>query len=116
VLILPFFKAAYLDTRNTSCGFQPTAIVHSLPKVAFVWASILFTIQGFWLTFADVPPTLLIRIIIPILVVLGLACFGIWVALHPREKHFEDASLPEPASPHMFAVDQKDLSAVEVMV
>jgi hypothetical protein len=81
-----------------------------------VWASILFTIQGFWLTFADIPPTLLICVVLPILIVLGSACFGIWVALHPREKPFEDATLPEPVSPHMFAVDHKDLSAVEVMV
>jgi len=43
-----------LDTRNTSYGFEPTAIVHSLPQ-AFVWAFLLFSIQGFWMTFGNLP-------------------------------------------------------------
>jgi hypothetical protein len=30
-----------------------------------VWALILFTVQGFWMTFADIPGTLLLSIIIP---------------------------------------------------
>ncbi|KAI0296385.1 hypothetical protein BC826DRAFT_1004684, partial [Russula brevipes] len=72
--------AAYLDIRNTSYGFQPTAMVHSLPEVAFMcqWASFVFTIQALLLT--------------PIAIVLVMACYGIWVALHPRERPFRNVS------------------------
>jgi hypothetical protein len=102
-----FHKAAYLDRRNTSYGFQPTAMVHSLPQVAFVWASFLFTIQGFWSTLGDLPVTLLLHATIPIATVLVMACYGIWVALHPRERSFRDVSLPEPAPFLDSPTDQK---------
>jgi len=99
--------AAYLDTRNTSFGFQPTAMVHSLPQVAFIWASFLFTFQGFWSTLCDPPVTLLLHATTPIAIVLAIACYGIWVALHPRERAFRDVSLPEPAPFLDSPTDQK---------
>jgi len=108
--------ATYLDSHNTTYGFQPTAIVHSIPQAAFAWASFLFVIQGFWITFGDIPRTILLPIIIPVAFVLLIACFGIWVALHPRGKPFEEASealrVPSPALP----TDQKDVLSADVMV
>ncbi|KAI0296414.1 hypothetical protein BC826DRAFT_1004932 [Russula brevipes] len=108
--------AAYLDTRNTSYGFQPTAMVHSLPQVAFIWASSLFTLQGFGLVFGDLPTGILLRTLIPIAVVLVVACYGIWVALHPRERPFREFSLPESAPFLDSPTDQKDPSIVDGMV
>jgi len=40
----------YLGGWVTGYGFQPIAIVHSLPQALFVWALILFTIQYFWMS------------------------------------------------------------------
>jgi hypothetical protein len=89
--------AAYLNARNTTCGFEPTAIVHSLPEVAFVWAFFLFTAQGFWMTFGDVPTNLLLLAIVPVGVVIIVACFGLWVALRTRaERGSKDSTTPVP--------------------
>jgi hypothetical protein len=41
-------------------------MVHSLPQVAFIWASLLFTLQGFGLVFGDLPTGILLRTVIPI--------------------------------------------------
>jgi len=103
--------AAYLNARNTSCGFEPTAIVHSLPEVAFVWAFFLFTIQGFWMTFGDVPTNLLLLAIIPVGIVIFVAWFGVWIALRTRdERTSEDTTTPVPP------VDQKDTPTADCMV
>jgi len=40
----------YLDDPITSHGFQPIAIIHSLPDALFVWAMFLFMIQYFFFT------------------------------------------------------------------
>jgi len=104
---LLLIKAVYLDARNTSYGLQPTAIVHSLPQAAFVWASLLFTIQGFCLTFGDIPGTILWRIMIPVAVAMSVASFGIWVALHPREKSCEEEAMP--TTPQTPLTDVKEL-------
>jgi len=80
-------EAAYLDIRrNTSYGFQPTAMVHSLPHVASIWASFLFTIQGFWSTLGDLPVILLLHATIPIAIVLAIACYGILGSPSPTRK------------------------------
>ncbi|KAF8273489.1 hypothetical protein EI94DRAFT_1716017 [Lactarius quietus] len=104
--------AVYLDDRNTkSCGFQPIAIVHSLPKALFVWALLLFAIQGFWMTFAGLPPYLLLSTLFPIAAVLVVVCACIWKALHPRQKPFEvSAAVPPPVE------DQKEHHTAELMV
>jgi hypothetical protein len=108
--------AVYLDDRNTtSCGFQPIAIVHSLPKALFVWASLLFAVQGFWITFAALPPHLLLSTLFPIFVVLVVACACIWKALHPSQKPFGDSMPSAPAPPLILAEDQKE-STAEFMV
>ena len=106
-------KAVYLDTRNTSYGFQPTAIVHSLPQAVFVWASLLFTIQGFCMAFGDIPGTVLLPIVLPVAVVLIIASFGIWVALHPRERSFGEVT---PTSTQTFPTEMKDVPSVESIV
>src|SRR5579863_1809882 len=110
---LRLIKAAYLDTRNTSDGFQPTAIVHSLPQAVFVWASLLFTTQGFCMAFSDIPGTVLLPTITHVAVVLIVASFGIWVALHPREKSFGEVTPTPIQTP---PTDLKDLSTVESIV
>lgn len=113
-----FRKAAYLDTHNTSHGFQSTAIVHSLPLAAFVWAFFLFMIQGFWMTFGNLPTVVLLPIVIPVAVVMAVACFGIWLALNPRGKPFEeDTSAAVPLETlQTFTNGQKDTPAVGSMV
>ncbi|KAN0131978.1 hypothetical protein V8E53_010258 [Lactarius tabidus] len=109
--------AVYLDDRNTkSCGFQPIAIVHSLPKALFVWSLLLFAIQGFWMTFAGLPPYLLISTLFPIAAVLVVVCACIWRALHPRQKPFEGSMLSAPILPPTPAEDQKEHHMAELMV
>lgn len=107
----------YLDDRNTTnCGFQPIAIVHSLPKALFVWASLLFAVQGFWITFAGLPPHLLLSTLFPIAAVLVAACVCIWKALHPSQKPFGD-SMPLASVPPLIPVeDQKEHPTPEFMV
>jgi hypothetical protein len=105
-----------LDDRNTTYGFQPTAIVHSIPQAAFVWAIFLFVIQGFYMTFGDIPGRILLPVVIPVAVVLLIACFGIWVALHPRGRPLEEASEPLPEPSPVLPVDRKDVRTADVMV
>ncbi|KAI0301651.1 hypothetical protein B0F90DRAFT_325266 [Multifurca ochricompacta] len=108
--------AAYLDDRNTTYGFLPTAIVHSLPHASFVWALLLFAIQGFWMAFADLPSAALLPVVIPVSVSLVVASLGIWKALHPRLKSFEDTVLSEPIPPLISPLDQKEFLQADVMV
>jgi hypothetical protein len=111
----------YLDDRNTkSCGFQPIAIVYSLPQALFVWALILFLIQVFWMAFIDISLTSLLSTIIPITAVLVMASVGIWLALHPRQKHIEDTmpppSMAPPISPLITTGDKKEHPDPDAMV
>jgi len=109
--------AVYLDDRKTkSCGFQPIAIVHSLPKALFVWALLLFAVQGFWMTFAGLTPHILIATLLPIAAVLVAVCACIWRALHPRQKPFEGPILSAPVPPPIPAEDQKEHHTAELMV
>jgi hypothetical protein len=105
--------AAYLDTRNTSYGFEPTAIAHSLPQASFIWAFFLFSIQGFWMAFGGLPAHVFVPTITYVGAVLVLACCGVWVALHPQEKSHEETPLPasEP-----LPIDSKEFSTVDCMV
>jgi hypothetical protein len=63
-------------------------MIHSLPQVLFTWALLLFAMQSFWMTFADLPLPML-PAIFPVAVLLVFACRGVWKALHPRSKTFE---------------------------
>ncbi|KAH9003504.1 hypothetical protein EDB86DRAFT_2370277 [Lactarius hatsudake] len=111
--------AVYLDDRNTkNYGFQPIAIVHCLPQALFVWALLLFLIQGFWIALKDLSLTSLLSALLPTVAVLVIACVGImiWQALHPRQKTFEDAMLPPPISSLTHAGEQKVPPTAEVMV
>jgi hypothetical protein len=80
--------AVNLDNPITSYRFRPTAMIHSLPQVLFTWALLLFAMQSFWMTFADLPLPML-PAIFPVAVLLVFACRGVWKALHPRSKTFE---------------------------
>jgi choline-glycine betaine transporter len=107
----------YLDDRNTkSCGFQPIAIAHSLPKALFVWGLLLFAVQGFWVAFAGLSPLLLLSTLFPIAAVLVVVCACIWKALHPRQKPFEGPMLSTPTPPPFPAEQQKEHHTVEAMV
>jgi apolipoprotein N-acyltransferase len=105
----------YLDARNTSYGFQPTAIVYSLPHASFIWAMLLFAIQGFWMTFSGLPMRVFLPVIIPVAVVLSVACLGIWIALHPRKKISEEATVPASVPPPVSFLE-KDQATVEAIV
>lgn len=99
----------YLDDRNTkACGFQPIAIVHSLPQALFVWALLLFLIQVFWTAFIYLSLTSFLSILIPVTAVLVIASVGIWLALRPRQKTPEDTMPPPPIPPLIPAEDRKD--------
>ena len=76
VNLLPI-KAAYLGAHNTSYGFQLTAIAHSLPHASFIWALLLFTMQGLWMTISDLPTRIFLPVAIPVAVVLVVACLRI---------------------------------------
>ena len=105
----------YLDDRNTkSCGFQPIAIVYSLPKALFIWALLLFAIQGFWMTFAGLTPYVLYATLFPVAAVLIAVCACIWRALHPRQKPFEGPILSSHVPPQIPAEDQREHHTVEV--
>jgi hypothetical protein len=64
------------------------------------------------MTFGDLPGRVLLPTIIPVAVVLLVAGFGIWVALHSRGKPFEETS---ESLPPVLPIDQKVLAA-DVMV
>jgi len=107
----------YLDDRNTkSYGFQPIAIVYSLPQALFVWALLLFLIQGFWMAFISLSLTLVLSTLLPTAGMLVMACVGKWLALHPRQKTFGGAMLPPPIPPLIHAEEQKEHPTTEVMV
>lgn len=113
--------AAYLDSRNSAYGFEPTAIVHSIPQASFIWAFFLFAIQGFWMAFGDLPQRILLPTMISVAVVLGLVGTAVYIVLNPREKTYGpgpgDAESPLPAPvPLEITIDSKDFSAVGGMV
>jgi hypothetical protein len=58
------------------------------------------------MTFADFPIPMLFATFLPVATVLVVACGGIWKALHPRPKPFEDATHPVPTPSLIPAVDQ----------
>jgi uncharacterized membrane protein len=110
-------KAAYLDTRDTAYGFEPTAIIHSIPLASFVYAFFLFAIQGFWMALGDLPRGILLPTMIAVAVVLGLVFIGVWIALNPREKPFGDSETPLPAPVALdISIDSKELQTVDGMV
>ena len=104
----------YLDDRNTeNYGFQPIAIVHSLPEALFVWALLLSAIQGLWASFAGLSPYLPLYALFPIAGV--FAC--IWRALHLRQKPFAgSAPVPSPIEASISAEDQKEHHTAALMV
>ena len=101
---------------HRSCSFQPIVIVHSLPKTLFVWALLLFTIQGFWMTFTGLTPHILIATLLPIAAVLVTVCACIWRALHPSQKPFEVPILSAPVPPPVLAEDHKEHHMADLVV
>jgi len=60
------------------------------------------------MTFGDLPGRMLLPTIIPVAVVLIIASFGIWVALHSRGKPLEEGSEALPAPSPALPIDQKE--------
>ncbi len=88
-------QAVHLVDRNTNHVFQSTAIAHSLPQALFAWALFLLAMEGFWMTFADLPLPI-VSTFFPVVAILVVACVGIWKAVHPRQKVFKDPVLSAP--------------------
>ncbi|KAN0131595.1 hypothetical protein V8E53_010437 [Lactarius tabidus] len=88
--------AKYLKDWNTRYGFLPIAIVHSLPQALFIWAFLLLAIQGFWMTFADLPLPLILATFLPVAAMLVIAFVVIRKAVYPRQKVVKD---PAPQAP-----------------
>ncbi|KAI9438660.1 hypothetical protein H4582DRAFT_1950065 [Lactarius indigo] len=109
-------SVAYLKHWNTCYGFQPIAIVHSLPRALFVWALLLFSMQGFWMAFADLPLTPLISTLLPVAVILVVVGLGIWFIVHPRPEPINGAMLPPTIPPSNTTVEQRERPTVESMV
>ncbi|KAI9458597.1 hypothetical protein BJY52DRAFT_413055 [Lactarius psammicola] len=111
-------SVAYLKDRNTSYGFQPIAIIHSLPQALFVWALLLFSLQGFLMAFADLPLPLLLLTLVLVVAILAVVCLVIWLVVRQRLEPIEDAMLRAgipPSSPGA-GVEQKERSTAEIMV
>ena len=68
------------------------------------------------MTFGDIPGKILLPTVIPVAVVLIIASFGIWVALHPHGKPLEEASESLPAPSPALPIDQKDVPSADAMV
>ena len=69
-------QAVYLGGWVAGYGFQPIAMVHSLPQALFVWALILFTIQHFLMGFFNISlPPLLITSLFVVAVLKALETF-----------------------------------------
>lgn len=87
---------------NTNYGFLPIAIVHSLPQALFIWAFLLLAIQGFWITFADLPLPLILATFLPVAAVLVIALVVIRKAVYPRQKVAKDPPPQAPIPPSPF--------------
>ncbi|KAI9458588.1 hypothetical protein BJY52DRAFT_412811 [Lactarius psammicola] len=109
-------SVAYLKHWSTSYGFQPIAIIHSLPQALFVWALLLFSMQGFWMVFADLPLTPLLCTLLPVAAILVMVGLSIWLIFHPRPEPIESATLPPAIPPSNPAVEGKERTTVESMV
>ncbi|KAI9458592.1 hypothetical protein BJY52DRAFT_412960 [Lactarius psammicola] len=109
-------STAYLKDWNTSYGLQPIAIIHSLPQALLVWALLLFSMQGLWMVFADLPLTPLLCTLLPVVAILVVVGLGIWLIVHPGPEPFEGAMLPPAISPSNIAAEQKERPTAETMV
>ncbi|KAH8987895.1 hypothetical protein EDB92DRAFT_1874834 [Lactarius akahatsu] len=102
--------AVRLDNSNASYlshgRFRPIAIIHSLPQAMFTWALFLFAMQGFWMIFASLPLPMLLATFLSVATALVVPCGGIWKALHPRPKTFQNPAQPVPIPSLIPAVDQ----------
>lgn len=108
-------SVAYLKHWNTTYGFQPIAIVHSLPQALFVWALLLFSMQGFWVVFADLPLTLCLSTLLPVTAIMVTVGLAIWFIVHPRRGPIEEATLSPPTPPNP-AEEQREVPTVESIV
>ena len=95
-------------TPTVSHGFELTTFVHGLPQASFVYTFYLFVIQGFWMSFDDLPLRIALPIIISVAVVFVVICFGVWVVLQPRGKPSEETLLPAPVPIQIAPIDPKD--------
>ncbi|KAH9009027.1 hypothetical protein EDB84DRAFT_41975 [Lactarius hengduanensis] len=107
---------AYLKDRNTGYGFQPIAVVHSLPQALFVWALLLFSMQGFWMAFADLPPTSLLLTLVLVAAILTLTCLVIWLVVRQLPEPIEDAMLRTGTPPSDPGAEHNERPTAESMV
>ncbi|KAH9003468.1 hypothetical protein EDB86DRAFT_3100033 [Lactarius hatsudake] len=102
---------AYLKHWNTSYGLQPIAVVHCLPQALFIWSLLLFSLQGFWMVFADLPLTLFLSTLLPVAAILLMVGLGIWFVVHPRPEP-DDATFLPAITPSTPAVEQKEVESM----
>ncbi|KAH9074249.1 hypothetical protein EDB83DRAFT_2516015 [Lactarius deliciosus] len=72
-------SAVHLNGWITSYGFQPIAIVHSLPQALFIWALILFTIPHLWMAFFTMSLIFLLSVfpLVAVVLLTLVVCAGI---------------------------------------
>jgi hypothetical protein len=68
------------------------------------------------MTFGELPLRVLLPTTLPVAFVLVVVCYGVWVALHPKEKPYEETPLPALESVQISSLDSKGPSTVDVMV
>jgi hypothetical protein len=95
-------------TPTVSHGFELTTFVHGLPQASFVYTFYLFVIQGFWMTFGDLPLRIALPTIILVALVFVVICFGVWVVLQPRGRPSEETLLPAPVPIQIAPIDPED--------
>ncbi|KAH9003464.1 hypothetical protein EDB86DRAFT_3100031 [Lactarius hatsudake] len=71
--------AVFLGNLVTIYGFQPIAIVHSLPQALFVWALLLFAVQHLWMAFSLFTSLFVAAVLLAVSV-------GVWKVLHPCQE------------------------------
>ncbi|KAH9044164.1 hypothetical protein EDB84DRAFT_1470434 [Lactarius hengduanensis] len=111
-----YTSVAYLKDRNTGYGFQPIAVVHSLPQALFVWALLLFSMQGFWMAFANLPPTSLLLTLVLVAAILTLTCLVIWLVVRQLPEPIEDAMLRTGTPPLDPGAEHNERPTAESMV
>jgi hypothetical protein len=72
--------------------------------------------QGFWMDFSNLPPTLLLSTFLPVAAIMVVVGLGIWLIVHPGLEPIEDAMLPPTIPVSNPAVEQKERPTAESMV
>jgi ABC-type microcin C transport system permease subunit YejB len=84
------------DGRGAKYDVQSTAIAQCLPQALFAWALLLLAIQGFWITFADLPLPLSLATFLPVATMFVTVFVGIRKAVYPQQEVFKNPALALP--------------------